>query len=86
MPEISRFFGIVIAMYYHDHAPPHFHAKYGGQTAVFAVENLRLLEGSLPKRASALVLEWAFEHRAELLEDWELAATRKPLHKIEPLQ
>ncbi len=85
MPEISRFFGIVIAMYYKDHAPPHFHAKYGGQTGVFSVADLELIEGSLPRRAVSLVLEWAFEHRKELMADWELAMASKPLRKIKPL-
>ena len=66
MPELSRFFGIVIAMYYKDHQRPHFHAKYAGQTGVFSLPELRLIEGSLPKRVISLVLEWAFDHRDEL--------------------
>jgi hypothetical protein len=86
VPEISRFFGIVIAIYYNDHVPPHFHAKYGGQTGVFSIESLRLIEGSLPTRAAALVLEWAFEHREELMLDWELAVSKRPLRKIAPLE
>ncbi len=85
MPEISRFLGIVIAMYYKDHLPPHFHAKYGDQTGVFSVQDLRLIEGHLPGRVISLVLEWAFEHRDELMEDWELAMAKKPLCKIPPL-
>lgn len=85
MPEISRFLGIVIAIYYNDHQPPHFHAKYGDQTGVFSVADLRLIEGHLPTRIVSLVLEWAFEHRDELQEDWELAMARKPLYKIAPL-
>ena len=85
MPEISRFYGIVIAMYYHEHEPPHFHAKYGGQTGAFSVSDLRLIDGSLPKRVIGMVLEWAFEHRIELAKDWELAAAKKPLKKITPL-
>ena len=85
MPEISRFLGIVVAMYYKEHAPPHFHAKYGGQTGVFSIQELRLIEGSLPKRITAFVLEWAFEHRDELLRDWQLVETKKPLEKIPPL-
>jgi len=86
MPEISRFFGIVIVMYYRDHAPPHFHAKYAGQTGVFSIRDLTLTEGSLPRRVISLVLEWTFEHRDELMRDWELAAAHKPLRKIPPLQ
>jgi len=85
MPEISRFLGIVIAMYYKEHGPPHFHAKYGDQTGVFSVTELKLIEGSLPKRVISLVLEWAFEHRGELMEDWKLAMAKKPLRKIPPL-
>ena len=86
MPEISRFFGIVIGMYYKEHGVPHFHAKYGGQRASFAISDLRLIEGHLPKRNIALVLEWAFEHRDELMENWELARTGKPLKWIAPLE
>ncbi len=85
MPEISRFLGIVIAMYYKDHPPPHFHAKYEDQTGVFSIQDLRLIEGHLPKRVISLVLEWAFEHRNELMENWELLVAKKPLHKIPPL-
>lgn len=72
-------------MYYQDHTPPHFHAKYGGDTGVFSIEDLKLIEGRLPKRAASLVLEWAFEHRDDLMRDWELASAKKPLIKIAPL-
>ncbi len=85
MPEISRFLGIVIAMYYQEHQPPHFHAKYGDQTGVFSIEHLKLIEGSLPNRVISLVLEWAFEHRDELMADWELVMAKEPLRKIAPL-
>ena len=85
MPEISRFFGIVIAMYYEEHAPPHFHAKYAGQWAVFSIEELRLTEGELPRRAISLVLEWAFQHRDELMANWQRAERKEPLERIEPL-
>ncbi|RLC80845.1 MAG: DUF4160 domain-containing protein, partial [Chloroflexi bacterium] len=77
MPEISRFLGIVIAIYYRDHPPPHFHVKYGSYRGVFSIADLKLLEGHLPKRIISLVLEWAFEHRDELMENWELAMARK---------
>ena len=86
MPEISRFLGIVIAMYYKEHGVPHFHAKYSGQTGVFSIPDLRLIEGQLPRRVIGLVLEWAFEHREELMEDWELAKAKKPLQAISPLE
>ncbi|MCJ7674999.1 MAG: DUF4160 domain-containing protein [Sedimentisphaerales bacterium] len=85
MPEICRFLGIVIAMYYREHQPPHFHAKYGDQTGVFSIEDLRLIEGSLPNRVISLVLEWAFEHRDELMKNWALTMAKKPLRKITPL-
>ena len=86
MPEISRFFGIIIAMYYKDHDPPHFHAKYAGQRASFAISDLRIIEGSLPRRAVSLVLEWAFEHRQELMENWQWAERGENLLKIQPLE
>jgi hypothetical protein len=85
MPEIARFFGIVVAIYYKEHNPPHFHAKYGDQTGVFSIADLALIEGQLPKRVISLVLEWAFEHRDELMEDWRLAEAGEPLRKIAPL-
>ena len=86
MPEISRFLGIVITMYYNeDHPVPHFHAKYGGQTGVFTVMDLSLIEGKLPKRVIALVLEWGFDNRDELMRDWELARKGEPLFRIAPL-
>ena len=85
MPEICRFLGIVISMYYKEHAPPHFHAKYGGQRAAFSINDLKIIEGNLPKRIVSLVLEWAFEHRDELLEDWSFAQRHEELKKIAPL-
>ena len=85
MPEISRFLGMVIAMYYKDHNPPHFHAKYGDQVGVFSIRDLKLIEGYLPKRVVLLVLEWAFEHRAELMQNWDLARRELPLNPILPL-
>ena len=63
MPEISRFFGIVIRMFYNDHAPPHFHASYGDREALIEIETLGVYRGDLPRRAMALVLEWALLHR-----------------------
>lgn len=85
MPEISRFFGIVIAMFYKEHMPPHFHAKYSWQWAAFSIEDLTLIEGELPRRAISLILEWAFQHRDALMVNWEKAQRREPLDKIEPL-
>lgn len=85
MPEISRFFGIVIAMFYKEHVPPHFHAKYSGEWAAFSIEDLKMIEGKLPRRAISLILEWAFQHRDELMANWEKIQRREPLEKIEPL-
>ncbi len=85
MPEISRFLGIIIFMYYKEHPPAHFHVKYGEYRAVFSIQDLQIIEGSLPNRIVSLVLEWAFLHRNELLNDWELARQNRPLYKIDPL-
>jgi hypothetical protein len=86
VPEISRFFGIVIAMFYNDHAPAHFHVRYGNQKAVVGIEPLRLLGGSLSPRVLGLVMEWASKHHGELREDWDLARANSPLRGIEPLE
>ena len=67
MPEISRFFGIVITMYYDEHNPPHFHARYGSDRAAIEIATLRVREGRLPSRALGLVVEWASEHQEELM-------------------
>lgn len=86
MPVISRFFGIVIAMYYEDHCPPHFHAKYGDYEGVFNIHTLELISGKLPKKVLSLVIEWAFEKREDLLKNWELSIAGKPLSYISPLE
>ncbi|MBL8291386.1 MAG: DUF4160 domain-containing protein [Bryobacterales bacterium] len=86
MPEISRFFGIVIQMYFNDHNPPHFHVRYGSQRALVAIETFSVLEGWLSPRALSLVTEWASEHRAELKENWNLARAETPLRPIAPLE
>lgn len=85
MPTISRFFGIVIRMYYDDHPPPHFHAYYGDDVAVVAIDTLEVVEGGLPKRPLALVVEWAQQHRDELREDWLLAEMHQTLKPIAAL-
>lgn len=86
MPTISQFFGIIIRMYYDDHGPPHFHVYYGDAQAIIAIETLQMLEGTLPKRVKALVLEWANEHRDELINNWRLGEAHQPLQTIEPLE
>jgi hypothetical protein len=85
VPEISRFLGIVIAMFYREHAPAHFHAIYGDYQITVGIETGEV-EGKFPKRALRLVLEWLDLHREELLEDWLLAEQRKPLKGIKPLE
>ena len=86
MPEISRFLGIVVTMLYRDHAPPHFHVRYGGIRARFAFGPVRLLDGKLSPRVIGLIVEWAALHERELFEDWELASHRRPLKRIRPLE
>lgn len=86
VPEISRFFGIVVFMNYNDHPPPHFHVRYAEQKAIVGIESPTLLEGQLSPRALGLVMEWAAAHRQELLEDWNLARQQQPLKRITPLE
>jgi hypothetical protein len=85
MPRISTFYGIVVTMYSSDHAPPHFHARYGECEAKIMIDTGDLLAGQLPPRAARLVREWALQHRDELDADWERAQAREPLASIEPL-
>lgn len=86
MPEISRFFGVVIRMNFNDHSPPHFHARYGSHVASIAISNLSVLRGTLPPRVLGLVLEWAAMHRRELIVDWELASAGRTPNRIQPLE
>lgn len=86
MPEISRFFGIIITMYYNDHPPPHFHIRYNNQKAIVSIQTLEILEGELTSRLFKLVTEWATLHQAELMADWELARDNQTLQKISPLE
>ena len=85
MPEISRFLGIVIAMYYREHGPAHFHAIYGDFEVTVEIETGHV-NGTLPKRAQSHVLEWLQLHRDELRAAWALARESRPLPKIEPLE
>jgi hypothetical protein len=86
MPEISRFFGIIIAMFYNDHPPPHFHVRYGRSRAVIRISDLALMEGDLSPRVLGLVVEWAALHRQELLDNWNRARLQSPLSRVEPLE
>lgn len=85
MPTISTFYGIVIQMYWDDHLPPHFHALYAEHEVLLEIDSLRAYRGSLPKRAMRLVIEWAKEHRTELMENWNLCARDQSPRKIRPL-
>ena len=86
MPEISRFFGIVVRRFFNDHEPPHFHVSYGEFEALIEVGTLAIYRGELPRRALALTLEWAALHRAELHEDWRLAKAGYLPKPIAPLE
>ena len=86
MPELSRFFGVVITMFYNDHEPAHFHARYGTQKAIISLDSLNVLAGSLPPRVMGLVLEWVVMHRAELQDNWSRAKAKQPLLSIAPLE
>ena len=86
MPTISMFYGILIQMYWDEHAPPHFHATYGEFKATIDIRSLVINEGKLPRRASELVLDWAELHQQELLEDWDLCQVKQQPKPIEPLK
>lgn len=86
MPEVSRFFGIVIFLNYNDHQPPHFHARHAGDSVMVGIHSLTVLAGSMRTCALGLVFQWAARHRAELLEDWDRARRGEPLLPIEPLE
>jgi hypothetical protein len=85
MPTISIFYGVVIQMFAGDHPPPHFHALYAEHEVLVDLRDLSVLRGSLPRRAMALVLEWAGEHRSELMEDWDLCSRIQNPKRIAPL-
>lgn len=86
MPEISRFYGIIIKMYFDDHPPPHFHAEYGEYEGLVNINTLALFSGALPPRALGMVIEWASLHQEELVALWEKARRMEPLGKIMPLR
>ena len=85
MPEISRFLGIVISIYYNERNPPHFHAEYGEFQITVEIES-GIVNGKFPRRALSAVLEWFALHKEELMQDWELSLKGKPLNKIKPLE
>ena len=85
MPEISRFYGIIIRMFFNDHNPPHFHIEYQDYEAVINIKD-GTVNGNMPRRALKLVFEWLDLHKEELIENWELSHNDEPLKKIEPLK
>ncbi len=86
MPQISAFYGIVIYMYYRDHPPPHFHAIYAGAEVEVAIDPPSVMNGMLPPRALAMVMEWAELRQKDLLRVWNQARASKPLDRVKPLQ
>lgn len=86
MPQISRFFGIIISMYFNDHNPPHFHAQYGEEECLVSIIDLSVIEGKISNRALGMVIEWATLNQEALLLNWEKAVNLSPLDKIEPLK
>ena len=86
MPVISRFLGIIIAMYYQEHNPPHFHVRYNEYKASVSIKDLALLDGKLPPKVLGLVMEWASQHQEELMQDWTLAEQLQTLKPIKPLE
>ncbi|HCM0701249.1 DUF4160 domain-containing protein [Vibrio parahaemolyticus] len=85
MPTISEFFGIIITMYWNDHNPPHFHARYGSEKAIFDIATGKKINGRFSKRGEKLVAEWAKLHKKELEKDWELCVKKQRPLKIKPL-
>lgn len=82
MPEVARFYGIIIKLFFGDHPPPHFHAVYGEYVGLFDIKTLEMFEGDLPNRAKKLVLEWAEMNQSELLEMWD----KQEFRKLPPLK
>lgn len=85
MPELSRFYGIVVKLFHNDHHPPHFHAEYGPDRMVVRIDTLGVIAGKLPPRAMGLVMEWASQHEADLRNAWDQARNMEPLDRIDPL-
>ena len=85
MPIISQFYGIIIRMFYNDHAPPHFHAAYGEYELIVSITPIRIIEGQAPTRVRSMVLEWAAIHQLELMKDWNRCRAAQPPIPIKPL-
>ena len=85
MPELCRFLGMVISIYFDDHNPPHFHVGYNDEEALISINDLKVLSGSLPPRVMGLAMEWARLHQAELLENWKTVQENGKFYRISPL-
>jgi len=85
MPELSRFLGISILMYFDDHNPPHFHVRYNEYRALISIDELKVLEGHLPARILGLVIEWAEINKEKLMQDWDMVKTTGKYFNIDPL-
>lgn len=85
MPELSRFYGISVRMYFADHAPPHFHALYGEEEVVIDIRRLAIIRGNFSPRAFGLLMEWASIHQDDLLAAWDQAVKAQAPMKIAPL-
>jgi len=85
MPTVSAFYGILIRMFFNDHPPPHFHARYGEFEATIEIGTLTVMQGQLPRRALTLVQEWAMMHREELELNWQLCSENARPANIDPL-
>ncbi|MDR3012290.1 MAG: DUF4160 domain-containing protein [Chitinispirillales bacterium] len=85
MPELSRFLGIAILMHFDDHNPPHFHVRYNDFRAMISIKDLLLMEGELPPRVQGLVVEWARQHKDELLKNWDMLQETGKYFKVKPL-
>jgi hypothetical protein len=86
MPTISTFYGIIIKMYFDDHAPPHFYVEYGECELIVGIAPIRILKGQAPNRVCSMVLEWAALRQEELLSDWKLCKSLQTPFPIEPLE
>ncbi len=86
MPRICAFYGIVIEIYFADHPPPHFHARYAGDEALIVISTGEVFAGALPGRALRLVLEWLEQHRSEVMANWDRASAGQPTEPVDPLR
>ena len=86
MPEISRFFGILIKMFYDDHNPPHFHAEYAEFKASFSIETGQMIQGNFPQNKATLITAWAIIHQDELMHNWDSLLEGVKANRINPLR